>query len=109
MVFVIQNTQNRGARAVNLKLDELLRAVKGARTDLVQLEEPTEKQLAALTNVQARAAARLDKQAPALEKVSRQTPRPDIRLRGVEGPHFAGTHGPSARRTRPTKPSRRMR
>jgi low affinity Fe/Cu permease len=71
MVFVIQNTQNRDARAVNLKLDELLRAVKGARTGLVQLEEQTEEQLAALTkefhSVQARAAARSEKQAPALE------------------------------------------
>src|ERR1700674_3692847 len=36
MVFLIQNTQNRDATAVQLKLDELLRAVKGARTGLVR-------------------------------------------------------------------------
>jgi low affinity Fe/Cu permease len=38
MVFVIQNTQNRDARALHLKLDELLRGVGGARTSLVGLE-----------------------------------------------------------------------
>ena len=32
MVFLIQNTQNRDAKAIQLKLDELLRGVKGART-----------------------------------------------------------------------------
>lgn len=38
MVFVIQNTQSRDARALHLKLDELLRVVDGARTDLLDLE-----------------------------------------------------------------------
>jgi low affinity Fe/Cu permease len=38
MVFLIQNTQNRDAKAVHLKLDELIRAVKGARNQLVDLE-----------------------------------------------------------------------
>src|SRR5712692_9614633 len=38
MVFLIQNTQNRDAKAVHLKLDELLRGVKGARTSMVDLE-----------------------------------------------------------------------
>jgi low affinity Fe/Cu permease len=45
MVFIIQNTQNREARAIQLKLDELIRAVKGARTGLVRLEELTEAEL----------------------------------------------------------------
>ena len=35
MVFLIQNTQNRDAKAMHLKLDELIRAVKGARNQLV--------------------------------------------------------------------------
>ena len=39
MVFLIQNTQNRDAQAMHLKLDELIRAVKGARNQLVDLEE----------------------------------------------------------------------
>jgi low affinity Fe/Cu permease len=38
MVFLIQNTQNRDSKAVNLKLDEVIRAVKGARNELVNLE-----------------------------------------------------------------------
>jgi low affinity Fe/Cu permease len=39
MVFLIQNTQNRDAKALHLKLDELLRAVTEARTRLVSLED----------------------------------------------------------------------
>jgi low affinity Fe/Cu permease len=39
MVILIQNTQNRDSKAIHLKLDELLKAVKGARTSLVDLEE----------------------------------------------------------------------
>jgi low affinity Fe/Cu permease len=38
MVFLIQNTQNRDAKALHLKLDELLRAVEGARTSMANLE-----------------------------------------------------------------------
>src|SRR6476660_8522616 len=44
MVFLIQNTQNRDAKAVHLKLDELLRGVKGARTGLVDLEDLTDEE-----------------------------------------------------------------
>jgi low affinity Fe/Cu permease len=39
MVFLIQNTQNRDAKAMHLKMDELIRAMKGARNQLVDLEE----------------------------------------------------------------------
>jgi len=39
MVFLIQNTQNRDAKSVHLKLDEVIRAVKGARNELVNLQE----------------------------------------------------------------------
>ncbi len=38
MVFLIQNTQNRDAKAMHLKLDEMIRALKGARNQLVDLE-----------------------------------------------------------------------
>jgi low affinity Fe/Cu permease len=48
MVFLMQNTQNRDAKAIHLKLDELLRGVKNARTGLVHLEELSEADLAAL-------------------------------------------------------------
>jgi low affinity Fe/Cu permease len=45
MVFLIQNTQNRDAKAVHLKLDELIRALKGARNDLVDLENLSDEDL----------------------------------------------------------------
>ena len=45
MVFLIQNTQNRDAKAIHLKLDELLRGVKGARTNLVDLEALSDEEL----------------------------------------------------------------
>ena len=45
MVFLIQNTQNRDAKAFHLKLDELLKGVKGARTGLVDLEDLTDEEL----------------------------------------------------------------
>src|SRR5438552_13142108 len=45
MVFLIQNTQNRDAKAIHLKLDELLKGVKGARTGLVKLEQLSDKEL----------------------------------------------------------------
>ena len=48
MVFLIQNTQNRDAKAIQLKLDELIRAVDGARTKLVRLEDMSDDELAEL-------------------------------------------------------------
>ena len=45
MVFLIQNTQNRDAKAVHLKLDEIIRAIKGARNELVDLEELSDEEL----------------------------------------------------------------
>lgn len=48
MVFLIQNTQNRDAIAIQLKLDELIRAVKGARNNLIHLEDLSEDELQAL-------------------------------------------------------------
>jgi low affinity Fe/Cu permease len=48
MVFLLQNTQVRNSTAVHLKLDELLRAVREARTGLVNLEEMPDEKLAAL-------------------------------------------------------------
>ncbi len=45
MVFLIQNTQNRDAKAVHLKLDELIRALKGARNNLVDLEKLSDDEL----------------------------------------------------------------
>jgi low affinity Fe/Cu permease len=64
MVFLIQNTQNRDAKAVHLKLDELIRAMKGARNRLVDLQDLTDSELDQLQQefqrLRARAEARLD-------------------------------------------------
>jgi low affinity Fe/Cu permease len=45
MVFLIQNTQNRDAKAIHLKLDELIRSLKGARNGLINLEELSDEEL----------------------------------------------------------------
>jgi low affinity Fe/Cu permease len=62
MVFLIQNTQNRDAKAVHLKLDELIRAVQGARNQLVDLEKLSDDELKKLeeqfTQVRNKAALR---------------------------------------------------
>ncbi len=45
MVFLIQNTQNRDAKAMHLKLDEIIRALKDARNELVNLEDLSDEDL----------------------------------------------------------------
>ncbi|MDQ2974284.1 MAG: low affinity iron permease family protein [Acidobacteriota bacterium] len=47
-VFLIQNTQNRDAKAIHLKLDELIKGVGGARTQLVNLETLSDEELEGL-------------------------------------------------------------
>lgn len=56
MVFLIQNMQNRDAKAIHLKLDELIRAMKGARNNLVMLENLSESELAEIEKQFARIA-----------------------------------------------------
>jgi low affinity Fe/Cu permease len=45
MVFLIQNTQNRDTMALQVKLDELIRATEGARNDLMGVEERSEEEI----------------------------------------------------------------
>ncbi len=45
MVFLIQNTQNRDARAINLKLDELIRAIDKARNHMINIENLSDMEL----------------------------------------------------------------
>lgn len=65
IVFLIQNTQNRDTRVIQLKLDELIRAIAPARTELVNMETMSEAELQALQmqfeQVQAEAARNLEK------------------------------------------------
>jgi low affinity Fe/Cu permease len=48
MVFLIQRAQNKEAVAVQVKLDELIRAVKGARNEMIAIEQLSEEELAVL-------------------------------------------------------------
>jgi low affinity Fe/Cu permease len=48
VVFMIQNTQNRDSKALHLKLDELIHAMKGARNSLVDLEDLPDEELTRL-------------------------------------------------------------
>ena len=65
IVFLIQHTQNRDAKVMQLKLDELIRAVSSARTELVQMESLSDEQLKALqqefTRLQEHAAKGLER------------------------------------------------
>jgi low affinity Fe/Cu permease len=58
MVFLIQNTQNRDATAMQIKLDELIRAMQGARNRMVNLEDLSEEELDRLKGEYARLAER---------------------------------------------------
>jgi low affinity Fe/Cu permease len=74
MVFLMQNTQNRDSKAIQLKLDELLRGVKGARTGLVRLEELTEAELVDLER-EFEALKRPRESCPADDREGTQAPR----------------------------------
>jgi low affinity Fe/Cu permease len=50
IVFLIQHTQNRDAKVLHLKLDELIRAIGPARTELVNMESLTDEELKRLQN-----------------------------------------------------------
>ena len=61
MVFLIQNTQNRDAKAIHLKLDELIRALSGARNHLLDLEKLSDDDLVELEKEFARLGKRASK------------------------------------------------
>ncbi len=49
IVFLIQNTQNRDARAIHLKLDEIIHSLKGARNEMMQIEKLSDAELEIIT------------------------------------------------------------
>jgi low affinity Fe/Cu permease len=63
MVFLIQSSQNRDAKVVHLKLDELIRAVTSARNHLVHLENLSDEELEALEKEFQRLHERMNKSA----------------------------------------------
>jgi len=77
MVFLIQNTQNRDSRAMQLKLDELIRATEGAHNALLDLEELTE---ADLNKVRALYIALATRARTDLAKGLLDTDRPEVTL-----------------------------
>jgi low affinity Fe/Cu permease len=77
MVFLIQNTQNRDSEAVQIKLDELIRATKGAHTVLLDLEELDEKHLDMIKDCYQAIAK---KSREALKKGKRDTGAPFVHL-----------------------------
>jgi low affinity Fe/Cu permease len=48
MVFLIQNTQNRDARALHLKLDEIIRAIRSANNQMIDIEKLSDEELEGL-------------------------------------------------------------
>jgi low affinity Fe/Cu permease len=75
MVFLIQNTQNRDTEAIQLKLDELIRATQGAHNALLDLEELEEDSLEAFR-----------KKYEALARVARKELRHGVRDTGTPEP-----------------------
>ena len=64
MVFLIQNTQNRDSLGLHLKLDELIRATRGARNSMIDLARLTDQQLAELEREFERICAQGEEPAP---------------------------------------------
>ena len=48
MVFLIQNTQNRDAKAIHLKLDEIIRAIRPANNNMINIEKLSDEELQVL-------------------------------------------------------------
>jgi low affinity Fe/Cu permease len=90
MVFLIQNTQNRDTEALQIKLDELIRATRGTHNVLLDLEELDEEELDAhrrqYLDLAQRARERLsrgipDEDCPELEAVGAAEPAPPAKTR----------------------------
>lgn len=80
MVFLIQNTQNRDSKAIHLKLDELIRAVSGARNTMVDLERMSDAELQQLQAQFERISRKADRTKGRVEAVKEEIEE-EIKLR----------------------------
>jgi len=72
MVFLIPNTQNRDSKAVHLKLDELIRAVGGARNHMVDLERLSDQELRKLQDEFERIGQKADETKACVQEVKNE-------------------------------------
>ena len=70
MLFVLQNTQNRDTKAINIKLDELLRAIEGARTGLAAVGDLPEEELDRIEGEFRKLAAKADDAADEIQELA---------------------------------------
>jgi low affinity Fe/Cu permease len=73
MVFLIQNTQNRDSKAIQLKLDELIRSLAGARNRLMDLETLSDEDLDAFQKEFERLRKRSERTAAKVETIGKKT------------------------------------
>ena len=81
MLFIIQNTQNRHTIAIQLKLDEIIRATKGAHNEMMDIEKLTDEDLAM---IQKRYGLLAEKTKEDLKKGKNDTHTPDISPAGID-------------------------
>ncbi len=73
MVFLIQNTQNRDSKAIQLKLDELIRSISGARNHVLDLEEMSDEDLDGFQKEFERLRKRSERTAAKVDKIEKKT------------------------------------
>src|SRR5256714_13022471 len=77
MVFLIQNTQNRDAKAMQLKMDEVIRALKRARNEMVDLEDLSDEELSKLEEQFKRLRTKAQNHGPNMRHVEPEAVEPD--------------------------------
>ena len=75
MVFLIQNTQNRDSRAINLKLNELIRAMDTARNQMIDIERLSDLELDEMQATYEKIKAGLTKRQAKTARPPQETPR----------------------------------
>jgi low affinity Fe/Cu permease len=73
MVFLIQNTQNRDSKAIQLKLDEIIRSLDGARNKLIDLETLSDEDLDKFQKEFARLSERSQNTANKVDRIAKKT------------------------------------